>query len=625
MSIDAVTVAVIKGGLESICDEMDKHLIHAALSPIISETNDCAHGIYHYATGETIAQGRFGLPVFMANMQFTVQTVIERANRGGGFNEGDVWILNDPYVGGTHLNDVSLVIPVFVDGELLAIMANTGHWMDIGGGIPGGWIPSAVEIHEEGLIIPPVKLYDEGRRNEAVVEIITGNVRLPDMIAGDLLAMSSALKVGEEQFRRLIARYGSATIQACQDDMIERAERQMRSYIEEIPDGVYTQTDYLDNDGVVDEKREFAVKITVDGGSMHLDFTGTSPACRGPINLSQNTSISAAYVALKHIFPDVPVNGGTFRPVSFTIPKATVISAVYPSPVSGYMEVVGRVLDLIWGALSTAVPDKVPAPSFGTTGVVTVAGHHPLRMDYFVGVFPYPGGYGGTAQTDGQVHGTTPQSMANFMSLEVSEHRYPLRFDYFAMREDSSGAGEHRGGVGTSYGFTAWSDIRTSVLGDRVDHAPFGINGGKSAAPNEVRFRTDGKEWTPPMRSKYQNLSLKAGDGVMVSSPGGAGFGDPLRRPADEVERDLNLGVISRQTAERDYGVVVADETSHVGRSRFIVDRQASLVERLKRAHDQEHLIYQHSHAPAHTSTHTSTHDHDDAGHRESDPGKAHA
>jgi N-methylhydantoinase B len=239
-------------------------------------------------------------------------------------------------------------------------------------------------------------------------------------------------------------------------------------------------------------------------------------------------------------------------------------------------------------------------------------------MDYFVGVFPYPGGYGGNAQTDGQVHGTTPQSMANFMSLEVSEHRYPLRFDYFAMREDSSGAGEHRGGVGTSYGFTAWSDIRTSVLGDRVDHAPFGINGGKSAAPNEVRFRTDGKEWTPPMRSKYQNLALKAGDGVMVSSPGGAGFGDPLRRPVDEVDRDLNLGVISRETAEGDYGVVIADETSHVGRARFIVDRQASLVERLKRAHDLEHARHQHSHA----------HSHDDAGqpsHRESDTGKAHA
>lgn len=581
--IDAITVAVVKGALESICDEMDKHLIHAALSPIISETNDCAHGIYHPTTGETIAQGRFGLPVFMANMQFTVQTVIERARECGGFRPGDMWILNDPYVGGTHLNDVNLVTPVFVGDELLAVMANTGHLMDIGGGIPGGWIPGAVEIHEEGLLIPPVRLYDRGERNDAVLNLIIGNVRLPDMIYGDLMAMSGALKVGEERFRAVIARYGTNVIQACQDDMIERAERQMRSYIAEIPDGVYSATDHLDNDGIIDESREFRVEMTVSGDSMHLDFTGTSPACKGPINLSRNTSISSAYVALKHIFPDVPVNGGTFRPVTFTIPDGTVISAQYPSPVSGYLEVVGRVLDLVFGALVKAIPDRVPAPSFGTTGVVTVAGHHPHRNDYYVGVFPYPGGYGGTAQTDGQVHGTTPQSMANFMSLEVSEHRYPLRFDHFAMRDDSSGAGEHRGGVGTTYGFTAWSELTTSVLGDRVDHVPFGVNGGGDAAPNEVRFRTDGKEWVPPLRSKYQKLTLRPGDSVMVSSPGGAGFGDPLNRPVELVERDLNLGVISRSTAERTYAVVVAEETEAAGRSRFVLDRDATDAERERR------------------------------------------
>lgn len=580
---DSITVAVVKGALESICDEMDKHLIRSALSPIISETNDCAHGIYHPHTGETIAQGRFGLPVFMANMQFTVQTVIDRAARAGGFRPGDVWILNDPYVGGTHLNDVNLVIPVFRDDELVAIMANTGHWMDIGGGIPGGWIPDAEEIHMEGLIIPPVRLYDEGRRNDAVVAMITGNVRLPDMIYGDLMAMASALKVGEHRFQAVVERYGNDVIRECQDDMIQRSEREMRSYIEEIPDGVYVGEDYLDNDGITDESRKFELTVAVNGSEMHLDFTGTSPACRGPINLSRNTAISSAYVALKHIFPDVPVNGGTFRPVTFTIPDGSVISAQYPSPVSGYMEVVGRVLDVIFGALAKAIPDKVPAPSFGTTGVVTVAGHHPHRHDYYVGVFPYPGGYGGTAVSDGQVHGTTPQSMANFISLEVAEHRFPIRFDYFAMRDDSSGPGEHRGGVGTSYGFTAWDDLTSSVLGDRVDHVPFGVNGGGDAAPNEVKFRTDGDEWVPEMRSKYPGLGLRAGDGVMVSSPGGAGFGDPLDRPVAAVERDLNHGIITQGLAEQVYAVVVADVSEAVGRQRFVLDVEASELERKRR------------------------------------------
>lgn len=561
MTVDPITVAVVKGALESICDEMDKQLIHAALSPIISETNDCAHGVYHPVTGETIAQGRFGLPVFMANMQFTVQSVIAKAREKGGFRPGDVWIMNDPYLGGTHLNDVNLIVPVFEGDDLLAILANTGHWMDIGGAIPGGWIPDATNIHEEGLLIPPVRLYHDGRLNDGVVELITANVRLPEMIFGDMTAMSSALRSGERRVREVIARYSADVVTSCLNEMIERSEREMRSYISEIPDGVYTQVDYLDNDGVSDQPHKFRVSITVRGDSMHLDFTGTSPAATGPINLAKNTTVSSIYVALKHLFPDVPVNGGTFRPVTYTIPPRSVISAEYPNPVGGYLEVVGRVLDLVFGALAKAAPDRVPAPSFGTTGVVTVAGHHPHRDDYFVGVFPYPGGYGGSAESDGQAHGTTPQSMANFMSLEVAEHRFPLRFDYFAMRADSGGAGERRGGTGTSYGFTAWSELLTSVLGDRVDHAPFGVNGGADGAPNEVRFRTGGTEWTPELRSKYARLVLKPGDGVMVSSPGGGGFGDPLDRALEDVERDLNQALVSRASAEDVYGVVIGDHT----------------------------------------------------------------
>lgn len=583
MNVDPVTIAVVKGALESICDEMDKHLIHAALSPIIAETNDCAHGFYHPETGETIAQGRFGLPVFMANMQFTVQTIIERAQRMGGFRPGDVWIMNDPYLGGTHLNDVNIVVPVFVDGELFAVVANTGHWMDIGGSNPGGWVPEATEIHQEGILIPPSLLYDQGRLNQPLVDMCTSNVRLPDMIFGDLTAMSNALKMGVERVRPVIERYGLDTVRGCLDEMIDRSERLMRSHIAEIPDGTYNCVDHLDNDGIDDETREFRLKLTVQGSQIHMDFTGTSPAAKGPVNLSRNTTISTAYVALKHIFPDVPVSGGTFRPVDFTIPSKSVISAEYPNPVSGYLEVVGKVLDLIFGALAEAIPDKVPAPSFGTTGVVTVGGHHPHRDSYFVGVFPYPGGYGGSAESDGLVHGNTPQSMANFMSLEVSEHRYPLRFDYFGIRDDSGGAGEHRGGCGTTYGFTAWSEMVTSVLGDRVDHLPFGVNGGGSAAPNEVRFRTDGEEWVPPMRSKYNQLTLNAGDGVMVSSPGGGGFGDPLDRPLHRVEEDLNLEFITPETAHRDYGAVIAEVTRVGGRDRYRLDEVASAIERDRR------------------------------------------
>jgi N-methylhydantoinase B len=557
MTMDPVTLAVVRGALEQIADEMDLHLIHAAISPIISETNDCAHGIFHPETGETIAQGRYGLPVFLANMQFTVQNILKLADADGGFQPGDLWILNDPYVCGTHLQDVVLVSPHFVDGRLFCIFANTGHWMDIGGGVPGGWAPKATEIHQEGMLIPPLKLYEAGRLNRQVVQMFLGNVRLPDQIAGDLSAMTNVFGIGRRGIDGLVARYGSETPRACFEEMMRRSEQQMRSYIADIPNGTYLCEDWFDNDGVTDEPMRIALALTVEDGALHFDFTGTAPQSVGPINLALTTTLSSCFVALKHIFPEVPVNGGAFRPTRFTIPEGSLLSVRYPGPVGGYLEVVGKLIDLTFGALAQAIPDRTPAPCFGTTGVVTIAGKHPDTGRYYVGVFPYPGGFGGSHATDGLVHGTPPQSMANFMSIEMSEHRYPLRFDYFALREDSGGAGFHRGGCGSEYGFSLLSDTLVTVLGDRVDHAPFGIAGGGSAAPNYVAFTTGDGDWIPPLRSKLEKQPMKAGETLHAASPGGGGFGDPLTRDMAAVERDVRLGYVSRETAERVYGAVM--------------------------------------------------------------------
>ncbi len=581
--MDPVTLSVVRSSLEQICDEMDIHTIRSAMSPIISETNDCAHGIYHPTTGETIAQGHLGLPIFLTIMQFIVQNTIEEANRQGGFKPGDVWILNDVYLGGTHLNDVSLVMPLYVDGELYAILANTGHWMDVGASVPGGWIPDARDVHQEGLRIPPVKLYDEGKLNQGLLDTFLANVRLPRDIASDVTALSSALQLGEQRLLALVERYGADLIRECQEEMTARSERQMRSYIEEIPDGTYTCVDYVDNDGVTDERLEVRVKVTVEGSSMTIDLTGTAPATAGPVNISRYTTISTCYVVLKHIFPDVPVNGGTFRPVEVIVPPGSLTDAVYPRPTSGYMETVGRVLDVVFGALAEAIPERVPGATFGTTGVVTVAGWNPERERFIVGTFPYPGGYGATLETDGLVHGNTPQSMANFVSLEASEHRYPVRFDYFRVREGSGGAGWHRGGDGTAYCFTATSELVVSILGDRADHAPFGIEGGGAAEPNRVTVITDGKEWTPPMRTKLSNASLAPGDQVTSWSPGGGGYGDPLSRDLELVERDLNYGYIDAEAAESLYGVVVAERVEIAGRARFTLDAERSRERRGER------------------------------------------
>lgn len=430
--------------------------------------------------------------------------------------------------------------------------------MDIGGSVAGGWAPQAREIHEEGIIIPPLRLFENGKRNEAVVKMFLANVRLPDQIAGDLAAMTNVFQLGRRGLDNLIERYGVDTLSTCIDEMMRRSEQQMRSHIEQIPDGSYAFVDYFDNDGIVDEPLRVELTLTVTGSDMRFDFSGTAAAATGPLNMAETTTRSLCFVALKHLFPDVPVNGGTFRPTRFTVPAGCILAARYPSPVCGYTDVINRVIDVVFGALAQVIPERTPAAPFGTTGVTTVSGR---REDgrYYVAVFPYPGGYGGSAESDGLVNGTLPSSLAGFMSVEMAEHRYPLRFQHLAIREDSAGAGRHRGGCGTSYAITALADCQVSVLGDRVDHAPFGVNGSGSAQTNRVSFCTNAEEWIPPMRSKIEKVPLKPGDSVHLASPGGGGFGDPHSRDSTAVERDLNLGLISRETAENTYGAKIAN------------------------------------------------------------------
>lgn len=576
MSVDPVTLAVVRGALEQITDEMDLHLIRAAISPIISETNDCAHGLYDADSGETIAQGGFGLPLFLASMQWTVQRVIAAAREQGGFKDGDLWFLNDPYLSGTHLNDVVLVKPVFIDGELFGLFANTGHWMDMGGSTPGGWAPSATEIHQEGMVIPPLKLFEEGRYNASLIRLITANVRLPQQLEGDLAAMINVFDVGQRGLEGLIAKYGRDTLRACIAEMLDRSEREMRSYIAEIPDGTYEIEDWFDNDGVDDRPLKVVLAITVEGSDLHFDFTGTAASARGPMNISDSTTCSMCLVALKHIFPEVPVNGGAFRPARFTIPKPSILAATYPSPVGGTTDVTQRVVDVVFGALAQAIPDLVPAAPFGTTGVLTVSGRRPDSGAYYVAVYPYPGGYGASRVSDGLVNGTPPSSMAKFMSVEMSEHRYPVRFGHYAIREDSGGAGFHRGGCGTSYEIEALADCLVTILGDRVDHVPFGVQGGGPAAPNRVSLTVNGATWVPPMRSKAERVPLKAGDSVALASPGGGGFGDALTRDPAAVEEDLNAGLISAETARQAYGATITNTVQKGGRMRYTISRESA-------------------------------------------------
>ena len=510
--------------------------------------------------------------------------MLKLANAQGGFKRGDIWILNDPYVGGTHLQDAQLVAPYFVGDKLFALLASTGHWMDVGGSVPGGWAPKAQDIHQEGTVIPPVKLYDGGKLNEGLVAMFRANTRLPDDIGGDLAAMVNVFAVGQRGLDLLVGRYGVDKLNECVAEMIARSEQQMRSYIAEIPDGTYRFEDTIDNDGIVDEPMKIALALTIKGSEMHFDFTGTSPRARGPVNLSRNTTLSSCYVAMKHIFPEVPVNGGAFRPATFTIPDRTIISAEYPTPVGGYLEVLGRVIAVVFGALGQAIPDRAPAAPFGTIGVCTVGGRHPDSGNFFVGVFPYPGGYGGTKASDGLVHGTPPQSMANFVSLEMSEHRYPLRFDFFRLREDSGGAGlASRRAAAPNTSSPPGRIARRPCWATSATTRRSGPRAADRRRPTSSNFAPEARSGGRQMRSKHENQVLHDGDGLHMCTPGGGGFGDPLERDTAAVETDLNLGYVSRATAERDYGIVIAEAAPLGDRNVYRIDSNATSAERAKR------------------------------------------
>ncbi len=302
-------------------------------------------------SGETIAQGRYGLPVFLAYMQFTVQKVIELANADGGFKPGDMWIMNDTYLGGSHLQDVQIIAPVFADGELFALMATTGHWMDIGGNVPGGWAPKATEIHQEGIVIPPVKLYEEGKLNEALVAMFRANVRLPNEIAGDLAAMSNVFTVGARGIETLVKRYGRETLSALprRDDRATPSARCARTSARSPTAPIPSRTSSTTTASSM-RRSPSSSRSRSQGDTMHFDFTGTGPRARGPMNMSRNTTISSVFVAIKHIFADVPVNGGTFRPITIHVPDGTLLAAEYPAPCGGYLEPMGRVIDVVFGA-----------------------------------------------------------------------------------------------------------------------------------------------------------------------------------------------------------------------------------------------------------------------------------
>jgi N-methylhydantoinase B len=493
------------------------------------------------------------IPVHLGAMPHSVRAALS-AHPPDTLRAGDAILLNDPFHGGAHLPDMTLVTPVFVGGDLLAVAANRAHHADVGGGQAGSVAADATEIYGEGLRVPPVKLYDAGDPVTDVFDLLLSNVRTPEERRGDIRAQRAANRTAVERVAELAADHGRDTFRAAAREIPDYGERRMRSEIADLPDGTVRFEDCLDGDGHGTDDVRIVATVTVDGERLDVDFAGTSDAVPGPINAPVAVTTSATYYAVRAVTdPDVPPNAGTYRPITVHTPPGSVVDADPPSAVvGGNLEVSQRVTDVLLGAFGELAPERAVAASQGTMNSVTFGGRD-RDGDPFAFYETVGGGTGGHRGGDGMdgVH----VHMSNTLNtpVEVLETAYPVRIRRYAYREDSGGAGEFRGGLGLRRDVEALVDgVSFGLLADRRRHPPYGLAGGNPGATGEDRIERDGESTPIPSKSTHD---LDAGDVVSIRTPGGGGVGDPDDRDPEAVARDLRLGKVSAEAVRETYGL----------------------------------------------------------------------
>ncbi len=566
-AIDPITLSVIQAGLQQVCDEMDTTFSRAAFSPIIAEADDRSDGIYAAEDGALIAQGLGGLPVFVGTMQASTSTIIEfiRDGRIAAPEEGDIYVVNDPYLGGTHLMDVRFAMPYFRDGKVFCWLSNIGHWPDIGGTVPGGFSASATSVEQEGLRLPPVKLFKRGEMDREIFSIITSNIRVAEQRIGDIRAQTAALEVGRDRLSELLDRYGDETVVAAIGELRKRSAAQMRACISQIENGTYHGQAFIDSDGVVNEPLTIALAITkTEDNRLIFDFEGSSPPCRGPMNCVIATTHSSVYLAIRHIFPEIPLSSGAFEPLEIVDPSGTFLHARYPRPVSGCAaEVSQRIAEAVFSAMVKAVPDLVTAAPAGSSGNFALGGDDPLFGRDYVMYHLSGGGYGGNVREDGLTNGCSTIGISKSAPVEITEQVFPVLFRKYALHEGSGGAGRQRGGFGLSYEVELLrGDARASFVMDHGRFGPQGALGGSDGGTGSIEVIRDGVVHRPEHITKEQDLPLKAGDRVRVDTPGGGGYGPAFERDPQAVRKDVLLGYFTCEQAARLFGVALREDMS---------------------------------------------------------------
>ncbi len=557
-AIDPVLLEVLRNRLEAIADEMELTLLKSAASPIVKEGLDASAALFSLR-GETIAQAA-AIPIHLGALQCAAQRLV-RAFPPERMREGDAFLLNDPYDGGTHLPDITLAVPVFAAGRIVALACTMCHHQDVGGRTPGSVPTDATELYQEGVIIPPTQLFRAGELDENLFGLIRRNVRLPDVFTGDLMAQVAAGRLGGTRLRELFKAHGTDTVLDYIEELLARAETLTRRQIEAIPDGEYRFEDWLDNDGVELEQRvKIAVAVRVSGSAMTFDFTGTDPQVRGPFNSVPASTLSAVYYAIRAISdPSVPNNGGCFRAVDAVLPEGTVVNPRPPAPVSCRTATIKRIADTILGALVRALPQRMPAANSGTLLVMAFGGRDPETGGPFVASELAAGGMGARADKDGIDVIETDVSNCMNIPVESVEMGFPLRITRAALWADSGGAGRFRGGLGLVKVFEATTtDIMVSHRGERFASAPWGLHGGAPGrSAHAFIVRKDGTREELPSKKM---IVLRPGDQLWEYIAGGAGHGDPLDRDPGLVLADVLDGKVSRDSAALTYGVAFASD-----------------------------------------------------------------
>ena len=546
---DPATFEVVKNSLQKAAEEMKIVLAKTAYSPVLKVAGDYSCGIFD-AKGDMVAQGP-DLPIHLGSMPDAVRAVIQAF--GDDIHEGDVFIHNDPYFGGSHLPDVNVVAPAFHGDQLLGFGCVRAHWPDIGSATPGSY-GAVTEIYGEGLRLPPVRLYAQGKLDRNVETIIRANVRTPDERWGDLSAQIASNRRASKRLYDLAEKYGPERLTGIMQEVLDYSERMMRTLLKKLPDGEGSFNDFCDGDGIIEQGEEedatftICMKIAKYGDTIKVDFDGTDPAVSGPMNAPLSVTASGVYCSLKMIVdPDglIPANSGAWRPIIVSAPKGSVVNATFPSPVVyANHEMSHRVADMTFGALAEIMPDRVMACSQGTSAIMTFGGIDYRTGNRYVSYESVKGGFGARPNKDGI--NALSSGIANTMNtpIEALEMSFPLRVDCYEVIPNSGGQGKYRGGLGTRRAWTVLEKTaRATVCMERTKSAPFGISGGGSGSLGKATLKLpDGTEQNLPSKGAFD---VPAGGQVILEAPGSGGYGDKAERDQMANKSDIKDGYVT--------------------------------------------------------------------------------